>query len=753
MRNHATATTALLLATWTTIVAPPLQAAPRIELRHRRPCNLFADDEPLRLTVTLKGFPGATTSLTASLRNYFGREIWRHAIDVPLATGQPTVVTLDAGIVEPGCHEMVCRAGDVAVTNNLGVADLTRRTAAEARAGGFRFGLKVFQIGPPGVWWRRPLQWDLAEALDASVALGLNWTRHSFNQRPLPGEPGIVGTVELTTRHEMNVVCKIEGFPEQAYDAARYGPIGEYEEKKNGKGWSRTTVPLKAPYQTWLAEQIAALPASQNVFEIGNEVWNYMSAEEFAEWCRMVVPVVRRLRPDAVIGADPGTIAWGRRFIRAGGMEGMNANFIHPYSFTPLPEHRVRAWLRNRGDFLAQELGRRLDTFVTEYGWSTAPRDPRGKAVTERVQAQRTTRQSLMLYAEGCKTLIPHWMADREQDPADWNQWFGFFRLNGEPKPVVIAHAVCARMIDGSRFLGDLWYGPGVGAMLFDRRGTHVLALWTLDETPGTERELAIDTGAPAVRVVNIMGGTRTTRTEAGRLGIPVGGDVVYIEGVSPALAARAVPPQADLDPDRWSTRAPDGGAVVRTRRRHQADADLAEWHDLPAVALLPAEGRPPAAVRAQAQLAWDDACLHVAFRLAGQPAGKPGTFELFLGTRPSRQLDLDDMGIHDFFLALSPPSATAPATLSLANCLWERPIANPAPDDPSGIRWAVAGDEHGWTAEASLPRRLLHGFPAHTGAKALSGILQWKADGLRLAGSRVDVGTTREWPFLELRD
>jgi hypothetical protein len=752
MKNKRPPAATALLAAWMTVAALPLQAAPRIELDRRHPCNLFAKGEPIRLTLALKGFAGEATSLAASLRNYFGHEVWRHAGDVPLATGRPTVVTLDAGIVEPGYYEMICRAGGVTTTNSLGVADLTRRTAAEARAGGCRFGLKVFQIGPPGVWWRRPLQWNLAEALDASVALGLNWTRHSFNQRPLPDEPGIVGTVELTTRHEMNVVYKIEGIPEQAYDAARYGPIGEYN-KKNRKGWSRTTVPLEAPYQTWLAEQIAVLPASQNVFEIGNEVWNYMSAEEFAEWCRMAVPVVRRLRPDAVIGADPGTIAWGRRFIRAGGMKGMNAQFIHPYSFTPLPEHRVRAWLRNRGDFLEQELGRRLDTFVTEYGWSTAPRDPRGKAVTERVQAQRTTRQSLMLYAEGCKTLIPHWMADREQDPTDWDQWFGFFRLNGEPKPVAIAHSVCARMIDGSRFVGDLWYGPGIGALLFDRAGTLVLALWTLDETPGAGRELVLDTDSDRVRVVDLMGRARELRTDAGRVTLKLDADVRYVEGVGTALVAQAVPPDGDLEPDRWTRRAEGGAVVARAAGDHQADADLIEWHGLPAVTLSPAEGRPPAEVRAQAQLAWDDACLHVAFRLTGQQAGKPGVFELLLGTRPSRQLDLADMGIYDFALLLSPPSATGPATLKLANCLWERPIANPAPDDPSGIRWAVAGEEHGWTAEISLPRRTLHGFPARAGAKALSGVLQWKADGLRLASSRVDTGTSREWPFLDLRD
>ena len=132
---------------------------------------------------------------------------------------------------------------------------------------------------------------------------------------------------------------------------------------------------IRLPNAELRGEIVAALPADQNVFEIGNEVWNYMSMEEFAEWCQMVVPVVKALRPDAVIGPDPGSVERARRFIKAGGMNGMNAYFIHPYSFTPMPEHRVRALLRNVGDFLEIKTGRRFDAYVTEYGWPTAPKN------------------------------------------------------------------------------------------------------------------------------------------------------------------------------------------------------------------------------------------------------------------------------------------------------------------------------------------------------------------------------------------
>lgn len=737
----------------TSFVCLPLRAEPKIDISHKVPFNLFAADDPVRMSAALRGVPAGGAAVRVAVTNYFGEEVWRRDFPVTAASGQKATVALDIGKLEPGYYELVCRSGGRTETCSLGVADLTARSADEAIAGGYRFGLKVFQVGSPGVWWRRPLQWNLAEAADASVALGLNWTRHGFNQNPSAEEPGIIGTVELTTNHNMNVVYKIEGIPEQAYDAAHYGPIADYGAKKNKKGWSRTTVPLKDPYQSWLREQIGKLPANQNVFEIGNEVWDYMSAEEFAEWCRLVVPVVKAMRPNAVIGADPGNIAWAKRFIRAGGMEGMNAYYIHPYSFTPMPEHRVRAWLRNRSDFLAKQLGRRLDIYVTEYGWPTAPQDKRQKSVDERTQAQRTTRQSLMLYAEDCKTLIPHWMGDREQDPTDWNHWFGFFRLNGQPKPVVIAHSVCARMIDGSRFLGDLDLGPGVGAMLFDRKGTRVLALWTLDETPGTGRDVAVDVGATEARVVDMMGRRRNLRTNSGVLTLRVSSEVLYVEGVDGKLASAVVPPEGELNTETWTKRGEGVGAVWPSKGNHVADGILEEWSGVEPILLKPMGGNEATGVKAQAALAYNDTHLHVSVAVSGVPDGEKSSFELHLGTRPSRQLSLGGWGLYDYTLTLSPASVPGVTGLRLTNCTWEEPLLNPGPDSPSGVLWTAAPAGDGWTAEVSIPRQLLVGFPEAPGPKQLSGILRCRVGKTLLAHSTADVDNTLEWPYLELRE
>src|SRR5690606_10105939 len=152
------------------------------------------------------------------------------------------------------------------------------------------------------------------------------------------------------------------------------------------------------------------------------------------------------------------------------------------------------------------------------------------------LQAQRTTRQSLMMYAEDARVLIPHWMADREYDVTERENWFGFYRLSGQPKPVLIAHATAARMIDGSRFVGDLWYGPGVGAMLFERDGQHTLALWTAEE----DKSIEIDTAAPEVTVVNLMGGSEKRSAPGNKLSLDLSGSVIYVTGVGAELAEQA---------------------------------------------------------------------------------------------------------------------------------------------------------------------------------------------------------------------
>lgn len=654
-------------------------------IEHVKPMNLF----PSGVDVSFAVKPGKDAKKGFVATDYYGR--------IVPATYDQEEGRLKFGKLAPGYYAI----DNGGRTTSFGVVSFSDRSAEEFRSAGRRFGLKVFMLSDPGVWWRRPWTWELDECVTACEKLGLQWTRHSFNGRgPKENERGMLSTLDLVTKHEMNCVMKVEGIPREAYDEKRYGPMADFQKTKNKRGWQRCSVPLKEPYQKWLAEEVAKLPKEQDVFEMGNEVWDYMTAKEFAEWCRMSVPVLKKVRPGCSIGADPGRFSWGTEFAKAGGFDGMDAMYIHPYSFTPAPEVRIRAWLRNRREYFEKLTGRKFDVYVTEYGWPTAPKDKRGHSCSERQQAQRTTRESLMLYAEGCKTLIPHWMADREQDPTEREHWFGLFRLCGEPKPVVVAHAACARMIDGSDFVGDLVI-PGaetnVGAMLFRKRGEWVAAIWTRDEAPGAGRDVVVP--VKDVKVYGIMGEERPARTAKGGIAVKASADVTYIvgKGAPPPSLARLVDKSGELSETRWNNRI-DGDVPKHSIGRKP----------VPVVMGWGPKGLGPDDAPRFAM--WHDGSLRIRLEIpeAALVNGEGRAF-IYFSTRPDRQPQIGDWQLFDYELKVGVKDGAF--TVTLGNVTLGGVVRPASGGDSSGVTWS--GEKRGGTAafEIAFPEKFLNGF------------------------------------------
>ncbi len=88
---------------------------------------------------------------------------------------------------------------------------------------------------------------------------------------------------------------------------------------------------------------------------------------------------------------------------------------------------------------------------------------------------------------------------------------------------------------------------------------------------------------------------------------------------------------------------------------------------------------------------------------------------DLWLCARPDRQVAEPEL--YDYRLRLAPTCETG-APACVFSSVADEPLANPAPDDPSGLRWAAATDAKGWTVEAAVPLRLLRGAPAAAGSK-----------------------------------
>lgn len=693
----------------------------QVTIERHKPCNLFTPQEPVSFKVYIKGGTPAP-KLFACVVDYEGKEVLRRAVSSAPAEGNTTgtgeAMLLDAGALPAGYYtlQIFSESGQEkrpAATATFCVVPFVDRTAKQAREAGSRFGLKVWLLGQPGVWWRKPLVWDVREVADATRRMGLQWTRNGIGPEYTDPQPGVISTQEMVAKYQMNVVLKLEGFSEFCFDTERYGALDAF--RKEYPSWAKCSLPKKEPYQQWLKEQLQYAPADQNIFEIWNEPWQWqwkktLTADDFAKLCQWTREVVRKERPGALIGPNilggHGENAYDERFIDAGGLAGMDLVAIHPYAASTPEEKGFRQQIRNYHDLLKRKLGRDLPLYTTEYGWSNAPQDPR--CVNETEQARRTVRESLMLYAEDVKTLIPHWMGDREHDPKDREHWFGFFHITQEPKPIVAAFATCAKMIDSTRFVGDLNLGSGIGAMLFERDKVYTLALWTEQNS----KSLTLDVQSSQVRMVSFTGAEKSVLPVDGKLTLQVGPDVTYLSGVGKGLQASVRKPEEPLIADLWRER--DGRYTApRLLQPPVVDGVLSEWPSLPTMKMRNSK---LSDLESDVWLGWDSKNLYISARVADTKLVNANTPEgiasgdvllLSLCPRTDRQMQLPQL--YDYQMQIAPISKDGVPVCRLVN--QQQKITVAPSDDPSGIIWKVVTDGAGWTLEAALPFALLAGM------------------------------------------
>ena len=746
---------------------PSIASAGAIDIEIGENCNIFDATKPVTFRGSLSDVGAGSGHVDVTVVDYRGQSQASTRVEVVGRSDGPIRFEIDLGRLPVGYYELgaaytfstrdgktqrgqlertipvVRKEGDRfnwPEPFSFGVAPFYDRTPQQVLSEGRRFGLKVWQLGKPGIWWRNGEAYDVSKFIEATTALGLNWTRLDFSKDKQPDEPGKIETHELIGEHSVVVLHKVEGYPYGvAWDEQRYGDYETYKKKHSGgKPLNRRTVPKKEPYQEWLKGLVEALPEDQRFFEIGNEPYNYpMSPEDYAQWVTMAAEAIHEVRPEAIVAADLGGKDFAYRYVKAGGLDPIDATIMHPYSFTPLPEHRIRQQLRAYDHATQVWAGKKLPRYISEYGWATAPEDRRGHSVSEPVQAMRTTRTSLMLYAEGCQALVPHWTADRELDITEREHWFGFFRLRGMPKPVLMAHATCARMIDGSQFVGDLWFGPNVGAMLFDRDGELTLALWT-DET---DRSVQIDVDADRVRVVDMMGGEEERVTDQGQIQLLLDGAPTYLVGVGEALRQQAAGPEVPLRTDRWELR--DASPLTAQRVADIAiDGKVDEWRAPEATKL-----RGGGTLQARVWAGYDDDAIYLALESIGIPPSQIKQLRVGVSSLPSNAR----MGLNttDFFFDLE-PNDRGDSKLTLLQGLMPDKKSLSSSNGPTDLNWAGSATDRGWNVELRIPRTMLEGVEALQPGTTLA--VSWQLSA-KEKDQAVSLGDRypRSWPLLIL--
>lgn len=649
--------------------------------------NVFQPGERIKLTTDLKGDTASVTIV-----DYFGAEVWKK--DVP--TNAIEVDPLPAGY-----YEATITVGEKSAMVSFGVAPFVKRSAAEVREGGYRFGLKKYNLKPT-----KPGNYDVESAVATCCDLGLQWTREML-QHPAP-----LGTVEMVTKYPMNVVLKVERFPKELYDEARYGPLAEWEAKFGRGAWTLKTLPKEAEYKQWLAAEVAKIPADQKVFEIWNEAWDKMNPEDFATICGWISETILKARPDAIIGPNlqgqMSVYEWDARVIKAGGMKGMKMVALHPYAGS-----EDREFIRKYRKWVSDQVGHPIDIYVTEFGSHSTPQGPAKRS--EKEQAQRVVRQALSLYVEDVKAFMPHWMGQTEANPTYIEDWFGFFRLNSQPKPVLMAYATAARMVDGSKYVGDLWLGPECDAMLFDRNGVFTLAIGTRGDT----KQVELFPGVIELTQVTMVGREAKVTVVDRSMKIDAGPDWVYFVGVSPDLARVA---SKELREDRWPKPAKPP-RITRSMKKLTGgmtpDGKLDEWKNALQLAQLNPKVNGDDA-SGMSYLAWDEQNLYFALDMrdnemlnkqARAKLYRQDSIELFVSTNPREENS--GYGPNDFQMFIAPTSAEG------------APIAAVLTDREQGVmvdlkdpKFYAGKLPKGWVVELAIPWSTFGDFKPKPGAK-----------------------------------
>ncbi len=503
------------------------------------PSNIFGIGEKVVIPMMVKTPNRGPAKVKAVLYNYFKDVIEEKELSA-VKSGQN--VSLEFVELPPGYYELEINAEAKANSGkiikgkskmSLGVCKKFHRTAEEAIQAGCRMGI---QTG-----------FGSSEGADAFGLLGLQWIRALLQFGPnldrYPKQP-YINAKRLAKKwlvdRPFNSVLEVKTIPSWCYDEKRYG------KRPKGTKWCATTVPLKKPYFKYIREQIECLPKNQHIFEVWNEPWDKMTTKEFAELCQMTYEAIKAVRPNSIIGPNLGPMAHLVKVIKDGGLKNMDMLSIHPYSFDfkSSPETaQLRKRIQAYRNTLKKYLGKELPLYVTEFGWPTPPEGP--MANSEEHQAQYMTRAGLIMLAEDIKAIIPYCMGQPETRANEKEHFFGFVRKNKEPKPVLIAWANLNRMLEGSKYIGDLWLGTDIGAMLFEKDGINTLILYT----DGITKKIFLRPFCDSLKIVDIVGNEKKVAIKANRLSLTLNDNPIYLVGVGDELKSKVIKGTGN----RWS--------------------------------------------------------------------------------------------------------------------------------------------------------------------------------------------------------
>ena len=231
----------------------------------------------------------------------------------------------------------------------------------------------------------------------------------------------------------------------------------------------------------------------------------------------------------------------------------------HPYAYpftAPELDVPIRGSVLAAADGMRAAMGSDAGThplWITEVGW---PTHSETYGVSELKQAQYSARMAAATFAQGLPVLTFYTYGDAADPTGGANQeaWFGYFRADGSPKPVVGALTTLTHELSGTTFVSDLSRQLGLppGANMTGGRGfalrfaggdRTVTVVWLANEsaaegqsslpdggtvTPPTQT-VRVPVSGSAVQIVSMLGDSAPAQVRDGTVTVTAGASPQYI--------------------------------------------------------------------------------------------------------------------------------------------------------------------------------------------------------------------------------
>jgi hypothetical protein len=217
---------------------------------------------------------------------------------------------------------------------------------------------------------------------------------------------------------------------------------------------------------------------------------------------------------------------------------GLTAIGIHPYPKTG-PE-TIAPDLGILRDWVAANLGNQIETWDTEWGYSSAnaPKEAPSNGHTpagRRRQAELAVREILTVWAVGLPLAVLYDLRDDGPDPANPEQNYGLLDSNGNEKPAMQAIRTLMNIVKGRKYAGMVQETPvGIHAMRLEGSTDTVLIVWT-DQARG--HRTVEYTNHDLISATGLMGGpvqSKDTPSGEARLNLDSAEGPIYLTWSAP---------------------------------------------------------------------------------------------------------------------------------------------------------------------------------------------------------------------------